>query len=323
MRIEIDISAADDSDAHHWLNRILYKIEDGWHVWDTTRLPDPTEISATTWFRDPGNQGDRVRRLLVASIQRSAWSLAPDERRVRVTVRPEAEDDEDLSPENAARLAEEPMVVLLENRVSDGAFVERIVADLDRSLNRVWRQPGEPIRIDSRGGTGQMPAEIERRTRDLPYRPRLIAVVDSGRKAPGAAESNAARMLRQKCESACVPCWVLAKRESENYLPRTLLDVRRDVGARHALLVEAWDRLTDDQKDFFDMKEGLPKNPSAVEHALFGGLSEHSRSILSYGFGPNVYMCWTLWTGVQAMMDLKRRGRGDLEHGIALIRKEV
>ena len=323
MRIEIDTIAADDRDAHHWLNRILYKIEDGWHVWDTTRLADPTEIEATTWFRDPGNQGDRVRRLLVASIQRSAWSLAPHERRVRVTVQPKEEDEEELTPELATRLAEEPMVVLVENRVSDGAFVKRIVADLDRSLNRVWYRPGEPIRIDSPGGAGQMPVEIERRTRDLPYRPRLIAIVDSDRKAPGDAESNAARMLRRKCASACVPCWVLAKREAENYLPRILLDARRDVGACHALLVEAWDRLTDDQKDFFDLKEGLPKNPSAVEHALFGGLPERSRSILSYGFGSDVYMCWAPWTGVQAMMDLKRRGRGDLEHGIALIRKEV
>ena len=323
MRIEIDISAADDSDAHHWLNRILYKIEDGWHVWDTTRLRDPAEIEATIWFRDPGNQGDNVRRLLVASIQRSAWSLAPHERRVRVTVQPEAEDDEELSPENAARLAEEPMVVLVENRDSDGAFVERIVADLDRSLNHVWHQSGEPIRIDSRGGMGQMPAEIERRTRDLPYRPRLIAIVDSARKAPGDAESNAARRLRRKCESACVPCWVLAKRESENYLPGILLNARRDVGAHHTLLVAAWDRLTDDQKDFFDMKEGLPKEPSAVERALFGGLSERNRAILSDGFGRNVYTCWTLWTGAQAKMDIKRRGRGDLEHGIALIRKEV
>ena len=77
MRIEIDFSAANDPDAHGWLNRILAKIEDGWHVWDTTSLPDPDSFRAATWVRDRGNQGDWVRQLLVASIQRDAWTLAP------------------------------------------------------------------------------------------------------------------------------------------------------------------------------------------------------------------------------------------------------
>ena len=180
------------------------------------------------------------------------------------------------------------MVVLVENRESDGTFVKRIVADLDRSLNRVWHQPGEPIRIDSLGGGGQMSAEIERRTRNLPFRPRLVAIVDSDRKGPGDSESDIARKVRRKCESAGVPCWVLAKREAENYLPRVLLDERLGAGFGHARLVEAWDGLTDDQKDFFDMKNGLPEEPSEIERVLFEGLSPADRRILSRGFGSNV-----------------------------------
>ena len=322
MRIEIDASAADDRDAHRWLNRILYKIEDGWHVWDTTCLRDPTELEGTTWFRDPGSQGDDVRQLFVASMQRSAWSLAPHERRIRVTAQPEEEGEDELTPELASRVAEEPMVVLVENRFSDGAFVERIVADLDRSLNRVWNRPGEPIRIDGPGGVGQMQAEVERRTRDLPYRPRLIAIVDSDRKAPGDAEGDAARRLRQYCESACVPCWVLAKREAENYLPRILLNARQDVGADHARRVEAWDELDALQKDFFDMKSGLPEDPSDTEQALFEGLSAAARRTLSRGFGRDVHACWGIWN-VQAGAELRQRGGGDLDHGLRLIRREV
>ena len=322
MRIEIRIGAANERDAHRWLDRILHKIEDGWHVWDTTAQPDPDQFEATTWVRDRGSQGDWVRRLLVASVQRGAWSLAPHERRVRVTARPADGEEEELTPEHATRLAEEPMVVLVENRDSDGAFVKRIVADLDRSLNRVWHRPGEPIRIDSLGGGGQMSAEIERRTRDLPYRPRLVAIVDSDRKGPGDSESDAARAVRRKCESAGVSCWVLAKREAENYLPRILLDERLGAGLGHDRLVEAWDGLTDDQKDFFDMKNGLPEEPSEIERVLFEGLSPADRRILSRGFGSNVYRCWNLW-GVPAASDLRRRGRGDPDHGIRLIRGEV
>ncbi len=289
-------------------------------MWDTASQPDPNTIEATTWMGDRGRQGDWVRQMLVASIQRGAWTSAPHERRVRVTACPDAADE--LKPEDAARLAEEPLVILVENRHSDGAFVNRVVKELDKSLHRLWRRPGEPIRFDSLGGAGQMPEEVRRRTQGKPYLPRLVAIIDSDRRSPNDTDSSAARRLYRECENRSVPCWILAKREAENYLPRILLDERQDAGTDHARLVEAWDRLDDDQKNFFDMKHGLAAEPSVIERALFDGLSSADRKILSHGFGPNVYTCWTLWN-VQAKTELLRRGQGDLERGIELIRKEV
>ena len=182
MRIEIGSVAADDPDAHQWLDRILHKVDDGWHVWDTTNQPEPNELEGTSWIRDRGAKGEWVRELLVASIQRGAWSSEPHGRRLQVVTFPKGA--EELAPENAGRLAEEPTVILVENRNSDGVFVERVVAALDRALNALWQRPGRPIRIDSLGGAGEMAAEIERRTRDLPYRPRLVAIGDSDRKGP-------------------------------------------------------------------------------------------------------------------------------------------
>ena len=320
VRIEIDVSAANDPDSHQWLNRILHKIEDGWHVWDTTNQPEPSEIEATTWIRDRGAQGKWVRELLIKSIERSAWTLAPHGRRVRVMKRPEGANE--LGPEDATRIAEEPLTILVENRNSDGAFLERVVADLDRSLHQLWRRRGAPIRLDSLGGSGQMPSEVERRMQGIPYRPRLVAVVDSDRKGPDDVESSASHSLKRKCDSLGVPCWIFAKREAENYLPRVLLAERKETGTHHARLVEAWDELSDDQKDFFDMKRGLSEEPTEIEQALFDGLSPADRAILAHGFGPKVHECWTLWH-VQAASELTRRGRGDLQRGIELIHKEI
>ena len=320
MRIEIDFSAANDPDAHSWLDRILYKIEDGWHVWDTTCQLDPNAFQATTWIGDRGTQGDWVRQLLVASIRRSAWTLAPHGRRVRVTAHPAAADE--LEPENATRLAEEPFVILVENRISDGAFVKRVVKELDKALFRLWNQNGDPIRIDSLGGQGQMLEEIKRRVQGIPFRPRLVAIIDSGRKDPAATSSATARRLRHVCGKLGLSCWVLAKREAENYLPRILLSERENAGADHGRLVEAWDSLNDDQKNFFDMKHGLPETPSAIEKTLFQGLCSAVQTLLSRGFGRNVYKCWNL-CNVQAKIELLSRGQGDLERGISLIRKEV
>ncbi len=321
MRITIDISVANDPDAHPWLDRILHRIEDGWHVWDLTDTPDVDAIKATAWISDPGRQGNRLHELLVASTRRGAWTLAPHGRRVRVTAHPTEPDE--LAPEQACRLADEPLVILVENRDSDGAFVRRIVIELDKSLHRLWRCDGEPIRFDSLGGAGQMPQAIENQTSGLPYRPRLVAVIDSDRKGPGDSESKDARRLRETCNEHGLPCWVLAKREAENYLPRTLLGERPNAGAGHARLVEAWERLSDDQKDFFDMKEGLPKTPSAIEEDLFDDLPDADRKILAAGFGPNVHECWNLWQVREVGDALRTRGRGDLEHGITLIRREL
>ena len=321
MRIVIDISAANDPDAHRWLDRILVRIEDGWHVWDLTDAPDADAIEATKWISDPGRQGNRLRELLVASTRRGAWTLAPHTRRLRVTAHPAAPDE--LAPEQACRLADEPLVILVEDRDSDGAFVSRVVTELDKSLHGLWRRGGEPIRFDSVGGAGQMPQEVENRTSAVPYRPRLVAVIDSDRKGPGDSESADARRLRETCDRHGLPCWVLAKREAENYLPRVLLGARPNTGSDHERLVEVWDRLSDDQKDFFDMKDGLPEAPSAIEEDLFADLPEADREILATGFGPNVHECWNLWHVREVGNELRTRGQGNLENGIALIRQEL
>ena len=353
MRIVIDISAANDVDAHGWLDRILDRIEDGWHVWDLTDAPSAHVMEATTWFSDPGRQGNRLRDLLVASTRRSAWTLAPHGRRVRITARPTAPDE--LTPEHACRLADEPLTILVENRESDGAFVARVVAELDRSLHDLWQRDGEPIRFDSVGGKGQMPREVERRATAVPHRPRLVAVIDSDRKHPGDSESRDARRLRATCEEQGLPCWVLAKREAENYLPRVLLAARPNAGVEHLRKVEAWERLSEEQKDFFDMKRGLrprrparngcaggsvsrprdivarlvnlfrrvPRAPTPIEEDLFANLAHGDRETLVSGFGPNVHACWSVRLGQEVRNEVLARGQGDLRYGIELIRREL
>ena len=114
---------------------------------------------------------------------------------------------------------------------------------------------------------------------------------------------------------------------SPNGKPRTTCPASsssrgQDVGEDHERRVDAWDRLNDDQKNFFDMKDGLPDALSEVEQELFGELSPADREVLSDGFGPNVDKCWTL-RNVSAKKELTIRGQGDLEHGLELIRREI
>ena len=204
MRVAIDPGVANDADAHQWLDRTLYKIEDGWHVWDTANHAGLDEVQVTTWVRD---SGERVHEMLVASIQRAAWTLEPHGRSVRVKAEPQESDE--LTPEDAARLAEEPLWILIENRNTDGLFVERVVKELDGALSELWDRDGNPIRFDSVGGKGQMPQEIERRTAGVPHRPRFVAVIDSDRKAPGDDASADAPFteLMNSIPGTCSPGW--------------------------------------------------------------------------------------------------------------------
>ena len=319
MRIAIDSSAANDQDAHRCLDRILDGIDDGWHVWDLTDVRDVEAIMKSTWLNDPGRQGVKVADLLVASTKLGAWTLAPHGRRLRVTADPQAPGE--LVAEQALHLAREPLTVLVENRESDGAFVRRVVTELDKPLSRLWDRPTDPIRFDSVGGKGQMVQEVWNRTHG-PRPARLVAVIDSDRKGKNDQESREARALRRACRNNGLPCWVLAKREAENYLARSLLDARPNTGADHRKRVAAWDRLSDDQKNYLDMNNGLSENPSELEQNLFANLPEEDREILGGGFGPNVYKCWTI-QDIAAADELRHRGQGDLEHGISLIREAV
>ena len=319
MLIEIDIAVADDGAFHNPLDRILHKVDDGWHVWDFSGVVSSRAFESSSWIRDRGAKGEWVRELLVASFQRGAWTSAPHGRRLRVTSDPRGNDE--LAPEDAMRLVEEPLVLFVENRNSDGAFVKRVATECDKALGSLWRRSGRPIRLDSVGGLGQMPTEIERRARMAKFRPRLVVIVDGDRKFPDAEEPPRVKAVRKACEANGVACWILAKRESENYLPRALLDGRRNAGPDHALRVDAWDDLTDTQKDFYDMKEGLPDRPSEGEAALFADLPPGNRGVLSSGFGAKVANCWMLHGSVKEQ--LLERGGGDLERGISVIREEV
>jgi hypothetical protein len=320
MIIAIDENAANDPGNLRWLDAILGTVEDGWHLWDVTGLEEK-EYANSLWITHSSIRGQRIMELYRKSVERGGWSSgvgggAPHGRRLRVTNEPTTEDE--LAPEPACRLASERLVILVENRDSDGAFLERVMAELDRPLWRWWSQNPSPAELDDRGGKGQMLNEVRRLEGRNP-RPRYVVVVDSDRRKPGDEPSAEAQRLHRACESMGIPCWVLAKREAENYLPRDLLDQRPDVGREHRRQVEAWDRLPEDLKDVYDMKDGFATED---KEDAFAELPEKDIQLLRSGFGDGVGQCWRQHKG-QSRQALKARGRGDLERGLSLIRREV
>ncbi len=99
MIIEIDLAVVTDPSAQPWLRRILYRVEDGWHLWRVTRAD---QYEQTDWIK----QNHGIRELLRATVRRAAWDSEgdPHGRTLRVTSTPKTVDD--LPPEEACRLAD-------------------------------------------------------------------------------------------------------------------------------------------------------------------------------------------------------------------------
>ena len=124
MRIEIDIRSLENPSFHQWLDRIIHKISDGWHLWEISQEYEISIFVESGWF----NGRQWITELLKKSIFSNAWKSELHIRRIRVTANPVSEDE--LRPKDAARLAEQPLCILMENRVSDGNFLKRVVREL-------------------------------------------------------------------------------------------------------------------------------------------------------------------------------------------------
>ncbi len=177
MRIEIDLSLTEDLNAHKWLDRIIYKIDDGWHLWHIGPELDLSTIKTSSWVRGRKH----IKELLRKSIERNAWDSNLHRKRIRVTSVVNHKDE--FTPEDAAKFAELPLWIIVENRISDGKFVERILKELSKPLHYLLSKSGPPIVFDSMGGLGQMLQLVESRINEAhSRRPRMVVIADSDKK---------------------------------------------------------------------------------------------------------------------------------------------
>ncbi|MFO0598558.1 MAG: hypothetical protein U0228_24845 [Myxococcaceae bacterium] len=118
----------------------------------------------------------------------------------------------ELSVEAAADAAERPLRVLLEN-ARDGVLVRlaaRVATGaLADALEHGW------IELQGVGGSGELLNNI----RLQPLGSRVFAVCDSDRVEPNGSPSHTIVCVDTECRERCIPCWILDRRELENYVP--------------------------------------------------------------------------------------------------------
>lgn len=292
MRFVLFTSALDGDDAvlDH-LDRLVDRVADEVH---RIEVQDADLLQGSAWYRS----ARQTRRKILTT------ALANPPRARRASQGPHVKSVEVTDRESAAladKLAHTPLVVLVEDRETDGAFLEILVEELGwPALQELWKCAQEvtprALEVDSAGGIGNIPSRIERAAEDAKRegRPlRLFMLCDSDARWSGDSghAPRGVENARKVCSQRDVPHHVWKKRCAENYIPDAVFEVLRADPRSGARIhrIEALLRRSRPQRDYFPLKSGL--KPEERDQAIAQGLYDPSDGpdlmLLEESFFPN------------------------------------
>ncbi|UQA56387.1 hypothetical protein [Polyangium aurulentum] len=256
------------------LDAIATRVEDNVHE---VEILDADELESTAWYRSSRLERRKLlEEIAEASVYRSPRTRGPHQRRVEVS--------DETTAASAKAVAYAPLLVLLENDVSDKALVEAALrmfaepATMELCFGPPSKLDPPAIEMESRGGHGELKGLIERRCEEAAARGRrhrLVVVTDSDGEWKGDVKKHA-QAIRDECVARGIRCVLLKKRTAENYIPdavwQALVEDRNFASMRPA--VEALSRLSADQRDHvhLDTKDPWDLTKPQVRE-LFDGVS--------------------------------------------------
>jgi len=286
MKVLISMDAYEDVSQWRYLDRIVDKKADGWHVW---QIEDPDLIEETAWIAGPGREW--LRELFQKAALASSYQTSSVYPRRQVLVSLLSHDSNALEPELAAKYVNRPLTVLMENRFTDGyIFLNEVFKALASDEFNEQRQIApDSICYDSQGGIGELPKLVvdyaARADADgIPLR--AVVFTDGDGVLPGEVKTNV-QLVQQACKKDGMPCWTLSKRTIENYIPDEVLDAWMpypDSGKGRR--VTAIKRLSPEQRVHYPMKKGLNLQKAGAEvQKFYSGIRKTDMEELSKGLG--------------------------------------
>jgi len=312
---------------------LLRRVVDEVHI---LILPDGSDLEKTAFFRECR---PHIKELLRRAVQATAFQPAP-------ASGPHSRSfviGEDVTVSQAERLAYTPLIVLVENRETDGILVEAAIELLaTREVVSLWStnfSTGKAAKPDSGGGTGELQKAIDTicgEAKSFGVPPRLVVMTDSDARWPGSVSAKAVS-IEDACQARDVAAVVLSCKAIENYIPDIVLRHWAShpgrVRARPA--VDALSRLSPEGRDHFPMKGRKGKNSptpnrgfAAIDHpsappeqiSLYAAVVPEDRTALLDGFPDDIIWALKTHIGELSAAHLESRdSRGDLRRLVELI----
>lgn len=201
-----------------------------------------------------------------------------------------------LPLDNALAVLREPLGILLENADNDWFFLLGLMRPSERgrlsdAVTQGWAEP-------LHGGGGTLPRRLTTRCAVLQKGLRTFALFDSDRRHPDELDVNWKPQNQENCQGylaeeaarAALPgrYWMLKRRFIESYMPRAEL-LQGASPATHPDAVDAFFRMTRDERWYFNMKHGFhgdePRENKHRRGALYATVSPDDQKALHAGFG--------------------------------------
>jgi hypothetical protein len=214
--------------------------------------------------------------------------------------------------DEARRFLDSPFVLLVEDEVSDGAFLRRMLTDEERRFFDQRIQSGF-VRIDHGGGITAMARRVAADAAVPMNWHTLWVLFDSDAMQPG-VPSTASETLRAACSH--IKHHQLRRRYAESYLTTEALhgwatsQAKRTVRDERLEVLRAFIGMSDDQRHHYNMKDGFNKDASRTDAnagQLYANVSEQDRRKLADGFDEHIADLFSNGSVTEA--DL-RRGSG-------------
>jgi hypothetical protein len=174
--------------------------------------------------------------------------------------------------EEAKRYFNQPLIIILENRLNDSYFLNAIISNfknksktIKRHLENGWLDYGNG------GGLDNITNEVKAMMNSFNNLPkenhkylRCFVLIDSDKKFPNEAPSQNRVNLFKFLDDFAIPYHELNKREMENYLPDEVIETIENNND----FIQAYLRLNDLQKDHFDLENGFTENLNSSSKEL-------------------------------------------------------
>ena len=174
-------------------------------------------------------------------------------------------DDKRFAPTEINEYLNTPAMVIVENGMNDGLFVRAIMKHFSPEINFEEQLSNNLIAIDPASGSGASNRVDYHLSvhHNQPKYLRCLVIVDGDKRFPG--DNTYGSYKRQQnlgayLQSKKVAYHILEKRTMENYMPDEVYDSHRNVYGDD--WVDAYKRLTEEQKDYYYISGGFLKDVS-------------------------------------------------------------